>query len=409
MLITAESKAHLAENVDTLLAESTANYRINAVIAGATSDKEVLYLKAQGVRDVESKVPVETNDLIDFYSGTKIFTNMALMKLYEEGKVNFDIPARTYLPEISKIELIDAGTVDKKTGRFTVPPRKPMHEVTVRHLALHTAGFCYFFLNSDYEALGKNIDPEIMYNEPNREYFSTPAMPLLHEPGTKWVYGVNTDWIGFIIEEITGMPLDMYVKKVIFDPIGMTSCTYRLKDMTNVLKVHQRKPDSSLELYPHKINSDPKLLRGGQGCYGSVSDLFKMFRVLLNDGYSPDSGLQIFEKETVQYAIQNHIPTGIDVEIHGMTPSKDIPGYIPDGFTLTGNAYSKNNLPTGRPKGSIYWGGFANLFHWIDFDNKIAGFWGAQVYPYNDKYCESSAVKFEKMVYDNLKTGTPKL
>lgn len=173
---------------------------------------------------------------------------------------------------------------------------KPLQEVTARHLALLTAGFS-FFRDADYRALGKNMDPAIVYHDPNRDYFLTSAMPLLHEPGTKWVYGVNTDWLGFIIEKNTGMSLDKYVKKVNFDPIGMTSCTYKVKDITNVLRVHMRKSDSSLELYKHTNNYNPTIPRGGQGCYGSVPDFLKLCRVFLNDGYSPDSGFRFLRKK----------------------------------------------------------------------------------------------------------------
>lgn len=404
MSLTDSKKRQMIRSVDQILTDVTSikkgnkTPRINAVIAGICDDKENIYLEAKGTRNVDTGVPAQVDDILAYFSCTKTFTVMAMMKLYEEGKVNLDIPVKTYLPLIETIGLIDKGGVDKN-GEFKVPPRKPQNDITLRQLAIHTAGFSYAFMNRDYMALAMK-NREVSTMNPTMDYFKTSKMPLLHEPGSRWMYGHNTDWLGLVIEKVAGMSLDAYMKQVIFDPIGMTTCSFHIHDQSNVIKLHRRLEDKSIKLMKkYDMNFDPEVDMGGQGCFGSVGDFMKFMRIFLNEGFSPDSGVQVFSKLTMKYALQNHLPLEMHLEFGGFVPSKVIPGFKSDGFSLTGNAICSNPLPTGRPEGTLYWGGLANLYYWIDIENKIAGYWGSQMFPYMDIPSMMNFAKFEYTVY----------
>ena len=114
------------------------------------------------------------------------------------------------------------------------------------------------------------------------------------------------------------------------------------------------------------LNLDPILDLGGQGCFGTVGDYLKFIRVWLNYGYSPDSNKRILKESTVKFAITNHIPEELEFEFiglsHNLLDEDEYPDRKADGWTLTGAAYGLNDMPSGRPKGTNYWSGVANLF-----------------------------------------------
>ena len=123
----------------------------------------------------------------------------------------------------------------------------------------------------------------------------------------------------------------------------------------------------------------------------------------LNYGVSPDTGNRILNESTVKFAIRNHLPDDFEFDFIGLSHNVlDEEERKNDGWTLTGNAYGLNDLPTGRPKGSNYWSGVANLHFWIDFENGIGGFYAVQVLPFMDEYNIESYARFESEVYKVL-------
>lgn len=410
MTFTDKSKKQLSKKVTEILKDVTTPNKngrksalIPGVIAGVTDAKKTIYLHGEGVKNNETGDAVDVNNQMSLFSCTKSMTVMAILILYEEGKLNLEVPARNYLPLIDEIGFIEKNSVNKD-GTFKVEPKKSSSPVTIRHLMLHTAGFSYAFLNSDYLALSKrNMHINVLY--PTRELFTTEKFPLIHEPGTKWSYGHNTDWLGLIVEEITGKKLGEFLQERVFKPAGMTSTTFHLQDDSNLLKLHRRKSNKEVVfMEQYQVCLDPDVDMGGQGGFSTVNDYLKFIRIWLNYGTSPDTGNRILRKSTVKYAIQNHLPPGLAVDFGDL--GFELPkGIKPDGFTLTGNAYGQNRLPTGRPKGAIYWSGLANLYYWIDFENQIGGFWGSQLLPFMDPYSLMNYAKFEMNVYDALENS----
>ncbi|CUM66844.1 uncharacterized protein PRCAT00004528001 [Priceomyces carsonii] len=408
MSFTKELLDSLKEELNDLLKECTSPKngkppKLNAIIAGVTNDKQTLYLNCSGVKSIESGEKVKNDDMLAYFSCTKSMTAMGLLKLYEEGKIDLDNPVKMYVPEISKIGVIDPGQVSHIDGTFKSPPRAPAKNVTVRHLLCHTAGFAYSFLNEDYYHLNRKRNPHINELVPNMEFFTVEKQPLLFEPGTKWMYGHSFDWLGLVIESVTGKKLGEYLKEAIFDPAGMSSCTFHSNDPEKFVKLHYRKKDKSLDLLKKRsVSFNPELDMGGQGCFGTVEDYLKFIRIWLLKGLALDTNKRILKEETIDFAIQNHLPPGLHVafDVPGVPELPE--GFEPDGFTLTGNAINMNELPTGRPKGALYWAGLGNLYYWIDIENKIGGFWGSQILPAADMYSIMKYARFEFNVYEAL-------
>ncbi|ODV82089.1 beta-lactamase/transpeptidase-like protein [Suhomyces tanzawaensis NRRL Y-17324] len=370
---------------------------IPAAIVGLTNSDKTVFLNGGGVRSIKDEESVQLEDQMSLYSCTKSMTALAALKLYEDGKLKLDEPASTYLPLVEHIGLIDPGTVNKQ-GEFTQQPRKPKSPVKVRDLFLHTSGLSYNFLSKDYYYLSKKDKGETMLN-PSEKYFTNDKIPLIYEPGSKWLYGHSTDVLGLVVSYVAGKPLGEYLKEVLFDPIGMTSTTFHLKSTDNVLKPHFRRKDLSIIASSASLNLDPKLDMGGQGAIGTVSDYLRFLRVWLNYGYSPDTNTRVLKEETVKFAVKNHLPPGVKVAF-------DIPKApkIDDGFSLTGNAVNERPMFTGRPAGSLYWGGLANLYYWIDLENGIAGFWASQILPPADPITASTYFRWEASVYSEIKS-----
>lgn len=376
-----------------------------ACTMGVTDAKGTVYINTKGVTNLKDPSPATNDHLYAFYSCTKSLTVAGALILYERGQLDLDAPVTNYFPEIAKIGVLEPGIVDKKRGVYLRDLKKPKTAITAKHLMTHTAGFSYGFIHPDYFTLitkGEKLDAI----DPIMDFFFKKT-PLVHEPGTAWMYGHSIDWLGFIIEKISGMKLSAFLQKEVFDPIGMTSCTFHKKNFDNLVRVHYRLQDESLKLQEKfSLSLDPHLDLGGQGCFGTVGDYLKFLRVWLNYGQSPDTGKRILKESTVKFAIKNHLPEHINLEFIGLSHNfvdDDEPSKKMDGWTLTGNAYGSNDLPSGRPKGSIYWGGLANLSYWIDFENQVGGFYAVQVMPYMDEYNVAYIEQFETEVYKAVK------
>lgn len=407
MLFSSTLKSELGDKVNELLEEAVTDDDgvIHGVVAGVTDKNGPAYVGAKGILDIESKVPINDDTMVAYFSCTKTMTALAVLRLVDAKKIEFDVPAKQYLGALGDVGLIDAGTVDPSTGEFTVSPRQPQTQITIRHLLLHMSGFSYGFLSADLLALMKRHN--ISAVQATMKYFSTDINPLVAEPGSRFCYGIGFDWLGLIVQAVSGKSLGQYLHDEVFAPVGMTSCTFRVKDPSNLLRVHKRAKDGSLtKLNYNAVELDPEIDMGGQGCFGNARDFLKLLRIWLNKGYSPDGKVRILSEELTEYALKNHLPAGVVVHIDGSPPQPD--GFDPDLFSLTGLAISTNDFPTGRPRGALYWAGLANLYFWIDPKNEVGGFWGAQILPQVDKSCLMNYLRFEYAVYETIEEATSK-
>jgi methyl acetate hydrolase len=269
-------------------------------------------------------------------------------------------------------------------------------------LLLHTAGFVYEFFNENNNRLARE------HGQPSVLTASKAALttPLLFDPGEQWEYGSNIDWVGQVIEGITGRRLGEVMAERIFAPLGMDSSAFTLtRDMRSRLAgMHQREADGSLKPMPDfELPPDPEVHMGGHGLYSTVPDYCKFIRMWLDDGQGPRG--RVLKEETVRMAEQNNLGRMKIKGLPGVIPSLSnyaefFPG-MPKSWALT-FMINDEDAPTGRPAGALAWAGLPNLYYWIDRKNGIGGFWGTQVFPFADPTSVGGYLDFETAVYDGL-------
>lgn len=370
--------------------------RVPGVSAAVTDRDGTLWEGAAGVRTIGQDTPMTPDTVCAIFSTTKAITSTTALQLVEEGRLDLDAPASSYLPALGEVQVLD-GFDDQGAPVL----RAPRREITTRMLLLHTAGFGYDFFNEQYSRLASD------HGQPSVITASRGALttPLLFDPGEQWEYGSSLDWAGQVVESVTGQRLGEVMQERVFGALEMTSSAFTMtSDMRSRLAtMHQREPDSSLTPTDVVLPQDPEIHMGGHGLYSTAQDYAKFLRMWLNDGDGP--GGRVLKAETVQMAERNGL---------GDLKVKMLPGVIP---TLSNDAeffpgmskswalsfmVNDEDAPTGRPAGSLAWAGLANLYYWIDRRNGIAGFWATQILPFADATSVVGYLDLETAVYAGL-------
>ena len=367
------------------------------VVVMATDRNANFYEGAAGKRELGKDQPMTLDSVMAIFSTTKALTGTAIMQLVEEGKISLSDAAKKYVPEIAEIQVLDgfdAGGQPKT--------RAPKRDITVNDLMLHISGLCYeFFSHDDLKyRTAKNI-PTVVSSS-----FASIRTVLLHEPGERWTYGVNIDWLGRIVEQQRGKRLGEVMKERIFGPLGMSDIAFTLTDSMKARRatLHDRAQDGKLTPLPDLIlPQPPEMDMGGHGLYASVGEYMKFIRMFLNDGAGPNG--RVLKAETVEQMSKNGLPAGVTSGGWKTSiPSLSNDGEFDPGIKKTwAYTFQRNEEPTatGRPTGSLMWAGLGNLFYWIDRKNGIGGYFGSQILPFQDVASYPGFVDFEAAVYRN--------
>ncbi|QOS65195.1 beta-lactamase family protein [Rhodococcus qingshengii] len=383
------------QHLDDVLARATQRAdRVPGVVAMITDREGNIYEGAAGERALGHGEPMTLDTTFALFSTTKAITGTAVLQCVEEGLLDLDAPAATYVPDIGELKVLDGFDAG---GNPVL--REPKRDITTRMLLLHTAGFGYDFFNESYNRLSQE------HGQPSVITCSKAALttPLLFDPGEKWEYGTNIDWAGQVVESIRGQRLGDVMRERIFEPLEMTDTAFTMSPSMKdrLAPIHQRESDGSLTpLIGFELPAEPEVHMGGHGLHGTVGDYMKFIRMWLNDG-AGTSG-RVLSSETVAAAVQN----GLEGQHVGLLPgvlptlSNDaefFPG-VPKGW-----AYSfmtnEEVAPTGRPAGSLAWAGLANLYYWIDRQTGVGGFWATQILPFADAGSINGYLEFETAVY----------
>ncbi|WP_232816940.1 serine hydrolase domain-containing protein [Rhodococcus sp. H-CA8f] len=368
--------------------------RVPGVVAMITDREGNIYEGTAGERTLGSGVPMTLDTTFALFSTTKAITGTAVLQCVEEGLLDLDAPAATYVPDIGELKVLDGF----EAGGNPVL-REPKRDITTRMLLLHTAGFGYDFFNESYNRLSQE------HGQPSVITCSKAALttPLLFDPGEKWEYGTNIDWAGQVVESIRGQRLGDVMRERIFEPLEMADTAFTMSPSMKdrLAPIHQRESDGSLTpLIGFELPAEPEVHMGGHGLHGTVGDYTKFIRMWLNDG-AGTSG-RVLSPETVAAAVQNGLEGQHVGVLPGVLPtlSNDaefFPG-VPKGW-----AYSfmtnEEVAPTGRPAGSLAWAGLANLYYWIDRQTGVGGFWATQILPFADAGSINGYLEFETAVY----------
>ena len=382
--------------IDQILRQKSDAKEIPGVVAIAANSKEVIYQGAFGKRDLSKDDAMTPDSVFWIASMTKAVTAAAGMQLVEQGKLSLDAPVGKVLPDLASPQVMEGFDAN---GKPKLRPAK--NPITLRHLMTHTAGFAYDMWNGDMvQYLEKTGTPGVTTCK--NDALKT---PLMTDPGTRWEYGTNIDFVGKAVEAASGKRLDAYLRDHMFTPLGMTDTGFKIGDAQRkrLVGMHARGPDGSLAPIPFELEQDPEFHMGGGGLYGTAADYIKFTRMILNKGSG--NGNHVLKPETIALMGQNHIG---DINMGKMTSAvafatNDVDLY-PDMVKKWGLSFLINTArtPEGRSAGSLAWAGLANTYYWIDPARDVTGVILMQVLPFADGKCLEAFAGFERGVYAGL-------
>jgi methyl acetate hydrolase len=382
--------------IDQVLRQKSEAVEIPGVVAMAANSKEVIYQGAFGKRDLSKHDAMTTDSVFWIASMTKAITAAAAMQLVEQGKLALDAPIGKVLPDLAAPQVLEG--FDAKGEPKLRPAKTP---ITLRQLMTHTAGFCYDLWNGDMATyLTKAGLPGITSCQN-----AALKTPIASDPGTRWEYGTNVDFVGKAVEAVSGKKLDAYLRDHLFAPLGMNDTGFKLTDAMRqrLVGMHARGADGSLSVIPFELEQNPEFHMGGGGLYGTAADYIKFTQMVLNKGRG--NGNQVLKPETVAAMGQNHIG---DLVVTKMTSAalmytNDVDLY-PDMVKKWGLSFliTTAQTPEGRSPGSLAWAGLANTYYWIDPARDVTGVILMQVLPFADQKCLEAFAGFERGVYAGL-------
>jgi methyl acetate hydrolase len=365
-------------DLDKVLRTAVEQKRVPGVVAMVATADGVAY---------ESTFGMNKDTIFAIASMTKPVTSVAVMQLVEAGQVKLDEPAKTYLPELAKVRVLEGGKL-----------RAPKSAVTVRQLLAHTSGFGYEFMNRElHEYVAKGRVPSMMGGG---DGFL--KAPLLFDPGTRWEYGISIDWLGKLVEKVSGQSLEAYCRLKIFEPLGMADTFFNVppEKQPRLANRYQRKEDGSLAEQPRQPVKPVEFFSGGGGLHSTAADYLKFTQALMAGGQLGER--RILTPESVAMMGQNQIGDLMVRPFPSLTPllMKDgatLPGGLDKfglGFALNSKAQEK-----GRGANTMAWAGIYNTFFWIDREKKVCAVLMTQMLPGMDDGPRTLLEEFDQAVY----------
>ena len=376
----------------------TGNPGVPGVAAAITDRNETIYAGAAGSRRLGRDEPMTPDSVCAIFSTTKAITGTVCLQLYEQGKLDLDVPAKTYAPAIGELQVIEGFEANGEPRL-----RAPKSDVTTRQLLLHQGGFAYDFFNETYNRLAEERGQPSVITATMKSL----TTPMLFDPGTAWEYGTNIDWAGLVCEGITGKRLGQLMQEGMFEPLGMDDSAFTMTPSMSerYVTMHNRNPAGTL--VPDDeflLDQMPEVHMGGHGLHSTALDYAKFIRMWLNDGAGPNG--RVLRPETVAMAAQNGLGEMKIKGLPGVIPTLSnyaefFPG-MPKSWGLT-FMINDEDAPTGRPAGALAWAGLANLYYWIDRQNGIGGYWATQILPFADPASVGGFLEMETNVYNWMK------
>jgi methyl acetate hydrolase len=386
--------------IDAVLRRAAEAGEVPGVVALAATPDRVVYEGAFGRRDLAQGSEITLDTIFRIASMTKAVTSVAAMQLVEAGKLELDQPIGRIVPELASPHVLDGfDTAGKPRLR---PARRP---ITLRHLLTHTAGFGYEMLSSELiRYIHRTGTPSTSTGK-----LASLHLPLLFDPGERWEYGINIDWVGRIVEMVSGKSLDVYFREHICAPLGMADTVFALspEQTSRLARVHQRQTDGSLEpIVVDMPPQNPEFWAGGGGLYSTGPDYLSFLRMVLDQGRF--GGARLLRPETVA-AMATNQTGGLDAGVmrSEMPERTNDFALFPGMRCQWGLGWMITPLPgpNGRSAGSLTWGGIFNSYYWIDPAKRVAGVILTQCLPFADPRALALYGTFERGLYDALNAG----
>ena len=325
---------------------------IPGAVALISRHGKIVYQKSFGMRNMEKADPMQTDDLFRIASMSKCITSVAVMMLYEEGKFLLDDPVYKYIPEFKDPVVLDK--VNLKDSTFTAHPAKS--PITIRQLLTHTSGIGYGFINLNIKPLYDKAgipDAFVLKKDVLADKIKKLAkMPLLHEPGEAFTYGLSVDVLGYLVEVLSGKSLNAFLEERLFVPMGMKDTHFYLDDsqkdrlVTVYADTENGLAPTTEERYNYPIMGAKTYYSGGSGLISTALDYAKFCTMLLHHGNY--NGKQFLGRKTIELMTENQ--TG-KLNSFGL------------GFGITDEEASTKILSS---PGSYSWGGYFSTTFLID-------------------------------------------
>ena len=383
--------------VEELLTDDINNNKIPGAVVLVGNEKGIVYQKAFGVKNPLTNEKYAIDDIFRIASMTKAITSVAVLKLWEDGKINLDDPIEKYIPEFKDAEIL--VSFNEKDSSFTSKPSTK--KITIRQLLTHTSGIGYDFIDGNpsikaifhkkKQSFMKNgvmcfCDEDVTIGEAIRNLAD---VPLHHEPGEKFTYSMGLDVLGYMIEIVSGKKLDVFYREEIFDPLDMNDTYFYLPDSKKerLVPVQTKKDDNWVifeddrfnENYP--VEGKRKFFAGGCGLSSTVEDYYKFLSVFLNNGKY--KGKSFIGKQTNDLLFQNQLPDtfgfGIGLAL-GIVLEKDL-----------------KNGGTGTA-GTLLGGGYWNTSCFTDPNDKVIGI----IFKQTQKIPDNSSNLFKRAVVSSI-------
>ncbi len=388
--------------IDAVLRAGVSEGDVPGVVAMAAAESGVVYEGAFGSRRIHDGPAMTRDTIFRIASMVKLITSVAALRLVEQGKLSLEAPVPNIDPAIAEPQVLDG--FDPAGKPLLRPAKRP---ISLHDLLTHTAGFVYRLWDNEALKYYKALD-----KLPSAERSKLPHAPLMFDPGERWQYGGNIDWVGRIVQAMSGEPIEAHFRKHIFEPLGMNDTGFVISpaQWAREASGHHRLSDGSLQGEPMehepKAAPPPGSFTGGGGIYSTAPDYLALIRMLMNGGAL--GGVRILRPETVALMGQNQIG-GIDVGVLRTTApgiSSDV-NFFP-GIKLKwgfGHMITTQSVPEGRSAGSMTWAGIYNTYYWIDPKKRIAAVFMTQVRPFADERVLRVYRRFERSLYAATKAG----
>lgn len=361
---------------------------------------EVIHQRAYGVRNLDTQVPMDFDTIFRLASMTKPLSSVALMMLYEEGKVSLDDPIATYIPAFAETKVYGEAGYE--------PLSRP---ITVKDALMHTTGITTNAVFGKEPAAQRYREANLGGPETLEAFVDHLAtLPLAHQPGVAWTYGYSTDDVARIVEVVSGEPFEAFMTERIPEPLGMHDTGFVIPEahLERVATAYTALRGDSLQVVLPPTTQTVDYARGVSGLHGTAPDYLRFAQMMLNNG-ELDS-VRFLQPETVDLMTQNHLP------------ASSMPISVMEGLSMINNGFGlgfsvvvddKEGAPLdsgfwwnqrGRPAvGSYWWIGALQTYFWIDPANKIIGMVMTQS---SDLMPFAYKQVFHTMVYEAYEAGS---
>ena len=382
--------------IDSALKSLVDSKQIVGVSALVYERGQEAYFGAFGLADRENNKPFARDTVVQIFSMTKPVTGVALMQLYERGKFELDAPLAVYAPEFAEMQVY-AGVDASGQPKYEAPKRP----ITVRDILRHTAGFNGDGAPEAVTALYRQADPRNRNNALPDVIAKMAKVPLAYQPGTKWSYSDAVDVQAYLVQKISGVPFDEYLKLHIFRPLGMTSTRHTIlptdPDRPQLAALYTRHDDGTFtrqsdeEAYGYNGAAWP-YKSGSAGLVSTLDDYMKFARMLLGGGKLGRA--RILRPETVKLMATDAMPK--EVTDKSWLPSKGQVGFGIDFAVRI--APPKDAQESSGAVGEFFWDGAASTLFWVDPKNDIAAVLFTQMRPFDKVHLHKA---FRDAVYRN--------